>query len=92
MGRCGVAPCAGEIWHGRRRRRSSGPCGDDPRFAAHFPAILDAGGGAIVNVSSVFAHRGGPAPDYSNAKHAIRALTRTAAKEYADRGIRINNL
>ncbi len=34
------------------------------------PPILAAGGGAIVNVSSVFADRGGPSTDYSSAKHA----------------------
>jgi len=54
--------------------------------------ILAAGGGAIVNVSSVFADRGGPSSDYSSAKHAIRGLTRTAAKDYAERGIRVNEL
>ena len=56
------------------------------------PAILGAGGGAIVNVSSVFADRGGPTADYSSAKHAIRGLTRTAAQDYAAKGIRINEL
>lgn len=56
------------------------------------PAILDSGGGAIVNISSVFADRGGPTVEYSTAKHAIRGLTRTAAREYAGRGVRINEL
>ncbi|WP_217553175.1 SDR family NAD(P)-dependent oxidoreductase [Streptomyces sp. GbtcB6] len=56
------------------------------------PAILDAGGGAIVNVSSVFADRGGPTPDYSSAKHAIRGLTRSAAIEFGSRGVRVNEL
>jgi NAD(P)-dependent dehydrogenase (short-subunit alcohol dehydrogenase family) len=56
------------------------------------PAILHSGGGAIVNISSVFADRGGPTIEYSTAKHAIRGLTRTAAKEYGSRGIRINEL
>jgi NAD(P)-dependent dehydrogenase (short-subunit alcohol dehydrogenase family) len=56
------------------------------------PPILAAGGGAIVNVSSVFADRGGPTADYSSAKHAIRGLTRTAAKDHAARGIRVNEL
>jgi NAD(P)-dependent dehydrogenase (short-subunit alcohol dehydrogenase family) len=56
------------------------------------PPILAAGGGAIVNVSSVFADRGGPSADYSSAKHAIRGLTRTTAKDYAARGIRVNEL
>jgi NAD(P)-dependent dehydrogenase (short-subunit alcohol dehydrogenase family) len=56
------------------------------------PAILGSAGGAIVNVSSVFADRGGPTVEYSTAKHGIRGLTRTAAKEYAARGVRINEL
>jgi NAD(P)-dependent dehydrogenase (short-subunit alcohol dehydrogenase family) len=56
------------------------------------PAILASGGGAIVNISSVFADRGGPTVEYSTAKHAIRGLTRTAAKEYAGQGVRINEL
>lgn len=56
------------------------------------PAILGSGGGAIVNISSVFADRGGPTVEYSTAKHAIRGLTRTAAKEYAGQGVRINEL
>jgi len=56
------------------------------------PPVLAAGGGAIVNVSSVFADRGGPSADYSSAKHAIRGLTRTTARDYAARGIRVNEL
>jgi NAD(P)-dependent dehydrogenase (short-subunit alcohol dehydrogenase family) len=56
------------------------------------PAILAAGGGAIVNVSSVFADRGGPTIDYSSAKHGIRGLTRTAAIQYGREGIRVNEL
>ncbi|MCW2649292.1 MAG: family oxidoreductase [Mycobacterium sp.] len=53
------------------------------------PAILGSGGGAIVNISSVFADRGGPTVEYSAAKHAVRGLTRSAAKEYAVHGVRI---
>lgn len=56
------------------------------------PAILGSGGSATVNISSVFADRGGPTVEYSSAKHAIRGLTRTAAKEYAQQGVRINEL
>ena len=56
------------------------------------PAILASGGGAVVNVSSVFADRGGPTPEYSSAKHAIRGLTRSAAIEYGAKGVRINEL
>lgn len=56
------------------------------------PAILAAGGGSIVNVSSVFADRGGPTADYSSAKHGIRGLTRSAALEYGRLGVRVNEL
>jgi NAD(P)-dependent dehydrogenase (short-subunit alcohol dehydrogenase family) len=56
------------------------------------PHILEAGGGAIVNVSSVFADRGGPSADYSTSKHAIRGLTRSTAMDYGRDGIRINEL
>ncbi len=55
-------------------------------------AALEQQCGAIVNVSSVFADRGGPTADYSSAKHGIRGLTCTTPKDYADRGIRVNEL
>lgn len=56
------------------------------------PAILATGGGAIVNVSSVFADRGGPTADYSSAKHGLRGLTRTAAIQLGRQGVRVNEL
>lgn len=57
------------------------------------PEIEKAGGGAIVNVSSVFADRGMPQrAAYSASKHAIRGLTRSAALDWAARGIRVNEL
>ena len=56
------------------------------------PAILSGGGGSIVNVSSVFADRGGPTADYSSAKHGIRGLTRTAAIQFGRQGVRVNEL
>ncbi|KAL3440825.1 dehydrogenase with different specificitie [Aspergillus insuetus] len=60
---------------------------------AQIRAIDQAGGGSIVNVSSVFADRGlihcGP---YSAAKHTIRGLTRATAIDWAPRKIRINEL
>ncbi|MFC8518185.1 SDR family NAD(P)-dependent oxidoreductase [Streptomyces sp. NPDC057257] len=55
---------------------------------AHF---VDHGGGAILNMAStagVMAHAGRPA--YAASKHGIVGLTRSAAVEYAQRGIRIN--
>ena len=54
-------------------------------------AMLEGGGGAIVNVSSTLGLRGSPfAAPYSASKHAVLGLTRTAALEYAAQGIRVN--
>ncbi|KAJ6037031.1 NAD(P)-binding protein [Penicillium herquei] len=60
---------------------------------AQLRAIDQAGGGAIVNVSSVFADRGlvRRAP-YTATKHAIRGITRATAADWAARKIRINEL
>jgi NAD(P)-dependent dehydrogenase (short-subunit alcohol dehydrogenase family) len=55
------------------------------------PAMLNAGGGAIVNTASVaglVGERGIGA--YSASKHGVVGLTRTAALDYVGRGIRIN--
>jgi NAD(P)-dependent dehydrogenase (short-subunit alcohol dehydrogenase family) len=55
------------------------------------PAMLAAGGGAIVNVSSVNGLVGTPsAAAYCAAKHGIHGLSRTAAMEYGPRGVRVN--
>jgi len=56
------------------------------------PAILAAGGGAVVNVSSVFADRGHQPREYAASKHGIRGITRSAAIEYGPQGIRVNEL
>jgi NAD(P)-dependent dehydrogenase (short-subunit alcohol dehydrogenase family) len=54
-------------------------------------AMLRGGGGTIVNVSSVNGLSGAPtAAIYSAAKHAVIGLTRSTAREYIGRGIRIN--
>ena len=52
--------------------------------------MLKQGGGAIVNNSSIAGFRGGPTALYSASKHGVLGLTRTAAKEYGEDGIRVN--
>jgi NAD(P)-dependent dehydrogenase (short-subunit alcohol dehydrogenase family) len=54
-------------------------------------AMIELGGGAIVNVSSISAVVGGPA-DYAAAKAAVEGLSRAAAEELATRKIRVNAL
>jgi len=54
-------------------------------------AILSGGGGAIVNNSSVDGLRAFPFdPAYSAAKHGVLGLTKSAAVQYAQKGVRIN--
>ena len=55
---------------------------------AVLPAMVGAGGGAIVNVSSV-ATRGINRVPYAAAKGGVNAITACLAMEYADHGIRV---
>ncbi len=57
------------------------------------PAMLATGGGAIVNVSSIYGVAGRASHHaYVASKHAVLGMTRSVALEYAARGIRVNAL
>lgn len=60
------------------------------------PAMLETGEappgrGAIVNIASILGGRGAPwMAAYGASKHAVASLTRSAARDYAEAGLRIN--
>mgnify|MGYP003993693733 CR=1 FL=1 len=57
------------------------------------PNMIEAGGGSIINTSSIMGIVGSPTtPAYSAAKGAIRLFTKTAALQYAAENIRVNSI
>lgn len=57
------------------------------------PALVSAGGGAVVNMSSGAALAGGARSSaYAASKHAVNGLTIAAALEYATQGVRVNSI
>jgi NAD(P)-dependent dehydrogenase (short-subunit alcohol dehydrogenase family) len=55
------------------------------------PAMVKAGGGAIVNMASILGSVGfAGAVAYVSAKHALLGLTQVAGMEYATKGVRVN--
>jgi NAD(P)-dependent dehydrogenase (short-subunit alcohol dehydrogenase family) len=58
------------------------------------PAMLESGGGSIINVASFVAHVGAATPQiaYTSSKGAVLAMTREIATIYARQRIRVNAL
>ena len=57
------------------------------------PAMLEAGGGAIVNMASILGSVGfANSSAYVAAKHGVLGLTKTAAIEYSAQGVRVNSV
>lgn len=55
------------------------------------PAMLNVGGGSIVNIASILGKVGfAGAPAYVTSKHGVVGLTQNAAVEYGQNGIRVN--
>ncbi|CAI8002013.1 Cyclopentanol dehydrogenase [Geodia barretti] len=59
---------------------------------AAIPAMRDAGGGSIVNISSIAGIVGGRTSSYAASKGAVRLLTKSTAIQYAREGIRCNSV
>jgi NAD(P)-dependent dehydrogenase (short-subunit alcohol dehydrogenase family) len=60
--------------------------------AKHALAVMEPGGSLIINSSVVGLTSEAGISAYATSKHALVGLMRTAAKEVADRGIRVNTL
>ncbi|MGC5172523.1 SDR family NAD(P)-dependent oxidoreductase [Microbacterium sp. DT81.1] len=60
---------------------------------AQLPAMVEAGRGSIVNIASILGSVGfAQSSAYVAAKHAVVGLSKNAALEYAQRGVRVNSV
>ena len=56
------------------------------------PAMLRAGGGSVINISSISGIVSLGYPAYNASKGAVRIITKTVAIEYAQQNIRVNSI
>ncbi len=61
-------------------------------MAAVAPQMVKQGSGSIVNIASVSAMRGHSSLAYVASKWAVRGMTKTAARELAPHGVRVNSV
>lgn len=84
----GVGAVTDEIWTKVLAVNLNGPMYTMRRAV---PAMVAAGGGAIVNIASTAAVSGGAAgAAYTTSKHALLGLTKNTAWMYATKGVRCN--
>ena len=59
---------------------------------AAIPAMREAGGGSIINISSIAGLRGSTSTAYGASKGLVRLLTKSTAVQYGPEGIRCNSV
>ena len=88
--KAGVEATTGEEWDRVMAVNATGPF---LGTRAVIPAMRDAGGGSIVNISSTAGLVGSPiSAAYTASKGAVRLLTKSTAIQYAADGIRANSV
>ena len=87
--RQGVGATTLESWHRTIDVNLTGPMLGIRQTA---PLMRESGGGSVINVSSTAGLTAHPDAAYCASKWGLRGLTRMAAIEYADWGIRVNSI